>query len=189
MGLPSWTRNGHVDILRNITPVLTAQQPADDVWPTSPPRGDPYCHPSAFLHPLVSPSLADSWHGSPPMYIAMGEERCADGSKMLAAQAGWDGVPVRFEEYKGMPHIFPMILSKLPQAQRCLQGWARSCLDFSRQDKNALESKGVIFHMPGDHEDVVDVRDVAPVKREEMLVMVERAASARKPWVGPTAKM
>ncbi|KAM0718858.1 hypothetical protein Q7P37_005930 [Cladosporium fusiforme] len=189
MGLPSWTQNGHVDILGSITPALTAQQPVDEVWPTSPPRGDPYCHPSAWLHPLVCPNLAVSWHGSPPMYFAMGQERCADGVKMLAAQAARDGVTVRYEEYRGMPHIFPVILPKLPQAQRCMKNWADACLGFVRGAGSLLESRGVIVHMPGDREEFVDVRDVAPIRREDMLVLVEEAAKERKPWTGPTARL
>lgn len=189
MSLPSWTQNGPTDILANITPALTAQQPADEVWPTSPPRGDPYSHPSAWLHPLVCPSLAESWHGSPPMYIAMGQERCADGGKMLAAQAARDGVCVQFEEYVGLPHIFPMMLPKLPQAERCLRNWAGACLDFVRRREGVVEGKGVVVHMPGDREEAVDVRDIAPVSREEMLALVERAARERKPWTGPSAKM
>lgn len=108
---------------------------------------------------------------------------------MLAAQAARDGVCVQFEEYVGLPHIFPMMLPKLPQAERCLRNWAGACLDFVRRREGVVEGKGVVVHMPGDREEAVDVRDIAPVSREEMLALVERAARERKPWTGPSAKM
>lgn len=108
---------------------------------------------------------------------------------MIAAQAAQDGVPVIFEEYQGMPHIFTVLLPKLPQAQRCMRNWAQSCLDFVRGVGNVLESKGVLVHMPGNREEVVNVRNVAPIRREEMLALGEKASMKQKPWTGPTAKL
>lgn len=108
---------------------------------------------------------------------------------MLAAQAARDGVPVRFEKYLGLPHIFPMMLPKLPQAERCLRKWAGACLDFVRGGEQGMQGEGVIVHMPGDREEIVDVRDIAPVSREEMLALAEKASRERKPWTGPSAKM
>ena len=83
-------------------------------------------------HPLVSPVVAQSWVGSPPMWMAVGGgERLADGPKFLAQNAAGQGVTVVWEEYEAMPHLWPLLFKSWPQNQRCWEGWSRACSQFA----------------------------------------------------------
>ncbi|KAI9873767.1 MAG: hypothetical protein M1830_010622, partial [Pleopsidium flavum] len=107
--LPSWVSNATFDIMQDVSPVLLPSFPSCPIWPTDPPRGDLYCEISMLCHPLVSPTTARSWTSAPPMWIAMGEERLSDGAKVIAQTAANQGVVLQWEEYKSMPHNWPML--------------------------------------------------------------------------------
>lgn len=189
MSLPSWSENRHIDILHTITPVLREEHIPDDIWPSKPPRGDPYCDTSVFLHPLVSPAVADSWEGSPPMWIATGEERCADGAKVVAVQSARDGVSVHFSEYLGMPHIFPVMLNRLLQSRRCYEEWASSCLDFFQRGSRATSSSCVLIPMPGKGKQSIPFEDLYPLDLKEVRRLVKEGAKRRKLYTGPRNKL
>ncbi|KAI1486795.1 alpha/beta hydrolase fold-domain-containing protein [Biscogniauxia mediterranea] len=103
----------------------TWQPPADDVWPSDPPRRHVYVDDAHMLHPLVSLQLGrtTTWRGAPPVYVCCGWECLADEARYLAARLGRDGVPVVFEQYEAMPHVFAAILPKLRESRRCLESW------------------------------------------------------------------
>lgn len=82
--LPSWMENGKYDILGNAPPTAQPGFPMDNIWPSDPPRSEPYCHDTLLCHPLVAPAAAMSWAGAPPMWIACGQERLADSAKIVA---------------------------------------------------------------------------------------------------------
>ena len=127
LSLPSWQRNAHLDIWEESAPFLRPNFPADDIWPSTPPRADPYCSAAALVHPLVSPCLAPSWAGAPPMWFAMGEERLLDGAALIAQIAARDGVPVQWVQYEAMPHCWPLLLTRLPHAKHCFEEWGAAC--------------------------------------------------------------
>ena len=103
--MPTWFRNGESDILEILQPALLPGFPRDNVWPSDPPRGNPYCYESALDHPLVSVCATSDWSGSPPLWFSAGsEERGLDGQKMIAARAQEQGVTVLWDEYEGMCH-------------------------------------------------------------------------------------
>jgi acetyl esterase/lipase len=109
-----------------------SQLPKDDIWPTSPPRGDPYCELSLLCHPLVSPLTVKDWSASPPMFFMTGEEMLSDEDKILAGKAAEQGVTVVWEQYEAMPHVFTMIFPALKNSVRCLDSvgrFARSCVE------------------------------------------------------------
>ena len=59
-----------------------------------------------------------------------------DGCKVIAIRANSQSVPIRFNEYRGMPHIFPMLpgLASLAQVQHSLRELAefpRTCVEHS----------------------------------------------------------
>ncbi|KAK0629093.1 alpha/beta hydrolase fold-domain-containing protein [Bombardia bombarda] len=94
--LPSCETNAPFDYL----PGLAAQDAANSTravcaaWPSTPPRRSIYA-PDAFVtHPLVTLLLADSWAGSPPLYLCTGWELLADEDKYTAKKfwgmgCGW----------------------------------------------------------------------------------------------------
>ena len=128
LSLPSWRRNAHLDIWEEESgPFLRPDFPADEIWPSTPPRADPYCSAAALTHPLVSPCLAPSWAGGPPMWFAMGEERLYDGTALIAQTAVREGVRVQWAEYEAMPHSWPLLLPRLPHAAHCFEAWGAAC--------------------------------------------------------------
>ena len=73
--------------------------------------------------------MAEDWKDSPPMWFAWGEETQQVGCKAVASQAVKQGAVVQTAEYKGMPHVFPMLpgLGQIPQARHCLNTWGEFC--------------------------------------------------------------
>ena len=113
-----------------------------EIWPTSPPRGALYCDISALCHPLVSPTVADDWTGSPPMWFCCGQEMLADSSKFIAQRAASQGCKVSCTEYKAMPHCFPFVFA-IPQTRHAFEECAKFCLtcveDPSKLGSQAME--------------------------------------------------
>ncbi|WP_240777641.1 alpha/beta hydrolase [Nonomuraea basaltis] len=67
--------------------------------------------------PLVSPVHGD-FTGLPPLMIVTGStEVLRDEARRVAERARHDGVPVRYEEWRRMPHVFPILADMLPEAR------------------------------------------------------------------------
>lgn len=128
-GLPSWDLNGKYDYQAQEQPIYTAAWPAQPLWPSNPPRGDVYCETSALTHPLVCPIAIDNFRGSPPLWLACGEERGADGVKLIAQKAARQGVAVSFVEYEAMPHCWTSVLRRYPHSERAMKQWAMACVE------------------------------------------------------------
>lgn len=94
-----------------------------DIWPATPPRKYLYVDAALATHPLASPAMARSWAGAPPVYLCTGWELLAFEDRFFAKQLAGDGATVVFEEYEAMPHCFAMILTKTPNARRCMDAW------------------------------------------------------------------
>jgi len=70
---------------------------------------------------LASPIYADL-KGLPPLLIQVGsEETLLDDSNRLAARAKEAGVPVTFEIFEGMPHVWHVFAEYLPEAQEAIE--------------------------------------------------------------------
>lgn len=170
--LPSWMENGQYDILRDVPPTAQPDFPKDSLWPSDPPRADPFCHDSALCHPLISPATAVSWAGAPPMWIACGQERLADSAKVIARTAAQDGVCIFWEQYQSMPHTWAQIFPRWPQSIRCFESWAKACKQFGEGGKAPKESYGIyIKSEDGKVENlkVQELTSLTPVKALEIM--------------------
>ncbi|KAL6714382.1 hypothetical protein ACLMJK_007805 [Lecanora helva] len=131
--LPSWTRKDDYDLYgAGPGPYLQPDFPKCEAWPTDPPRGELYCDVSAMCHPLVSPTAAKDWSGSPPLFICVGEERAADCNLVLARRAAGQGVKVVCEQFEAMPHLFFLLMAGTENVKMCYRDWAgfcRRCVD------------------------------------------------------------
>lgn len=75
--------------------------------------------------PLVSPVYGD-YTGIPPLMIVTGStEILRDDGRRVALRARQDGVPVTYEDWKRMPHVFPIFADAVPEARMVFQHIAR----------------------------------------------------------------
>ncbi|KAL9056464.1 MAG: hypothetical protein Q9162_002945 [Coniocarpon cinnabarinum] len=111
LSLPSFERNNDRDWIWGADPRIRSNFPADDVWPSDPPRVMPYCHDSALAHPMLNTTAValEDLKGFPPVWIAAGEaETLVDGTMVVAKDVALAGGEVELVLYEGMPHIFPL---------------------------------------------------------------------------------
>ncbi|MEV0588833.1 alpha/beta hydrolase [Nonomuraea sp. NPDC050310] len=81
--------------------------------------------------PLVSPVLGD-YTGLPPLMIVTGStEVLREEDLRVARQARAAGVPVRYEEWDRMPHVFPILADFLPEARLAFRHIAAFVADLS----------------------------------------------------------
>lgn len=91
--------------------------------------GKLYAQDVSTWHPWVSPAKAD-FTGLPPMLIMVGStEVLRDDSLRVAERARAAGVPVVYEEWKGMPHVFPLFAMLIPEGKRAYRHIARFVYD------------------------------------------------------------
>ena len=120
----SYGANAASDIIAEKVPLLRQDFPSSSNWPSDPPRGHFYCETSMLNHPLICPSAAQSWQGSPPMWIAAGGgERSSDSARVVAQVAAQQGVMIQWEEYEAMPHIWMMSVKSWWQSSMAM--WER----------------------------------------------------------------
>ncbi|MEV0162302.1 alpha/beta hydrolase [Nonomuraea fuscirosea] len=75
--------------------------------------------------PLVSPVHGD-FTGLPPLMIVTGStEVLRDEGRQVARRARLAGVPVRYEEWPRMPHVFPILADVLPEARLAFEHVSR----------------------------------------------------------------
>nr|BFE78015.1 hypothetical protein GCM10020093_006160 [Planobispora longispora] len=75
--------------------------------------------------PLVSPVFGD-YAGLPPLMVVTGStEVLRDEGRRVAERARAAGVPVTYEEWRRMPHVFPILADVVPEARRAFQHIAR----------------------------------------------------------------
>ena len=118
---PSCDNNRTYDYLpaRSVHPT-GMEFPPCSIWPTTPARKNLFAEDALLCHPLVSPLIAKSWEGSPPLWIETGQELLTDEDKYIAMKASSQGVKVVFEEYEAMPR------------------WTRWCWRACRRARSAL---------------------------------------------------
>ncbi|KAL9633075.1 MAG: hypothetical protein Q9164_004917 [Protoblastenia rupestris] len=147
--LPSYEVNRVNDLFLEV-PWYHPDYPSCPIWPANPPRPDIYCPMSSFLHPLVTLALAKFWAGTPPIWLASGEELFADGAKAVARRAALQDVNVTWTQFEAMPHCFPTVpgLIHSRQARVLMEKWAnfcRECVDGELIGRQRVKASKVGF--------------------------------------------
>jgi acetyl esterase/lipase len=129
--MPSVHSNAHFDYLSPPSATGLPDHPADDIWPSQPPRAEVYCNAAMLDHPLVSPlaGSAHLWTGSSPVYICCGNEGLEDEDCIMARRLHQAEVPVVFDAYEGMPHCFAMLFMGSSTAKTNFATMAKFCGD------------------------------------------------------------
>lgn len=185
--LPSWTENGSYDILRDAPPTAQSTFPSDNTWPSKPPRTDPYCDNSVLCHPLVAPAACKTWKGAPPFWIACGQERLADSSKIIAQTAAQQSVTVLWEQYEAMPHTWAQIFPAWPQSVHCMESWARACRNFAER-RNYIPSSGFMIRVESMEANELCVTALTSLDPERARSLMEEKRRAMQPFVGSEIK-
>lgn len=177
--MPSISKNTKYDYLpaANHDDFLS-RFPADDVWPTKPPRGDLFCDLSLVDHPLTSPLAAESWKGAPPLWLCTGQECLSDEDQIVASRAASQDVIVQFEEYEAMPHCFGMLITHLATAERCLKSWG----DFCRrcvEEPQSVKTNGTFIHAKTGKEETIEVSKMSSITLEDARKMMREAKEQR----------
>ena len=182
--LPSITGNSKYDYLPPANhDDAVSRFPSDKIWPTTPPRGDLFCDLSLLDHPLVSPMLADSWAGAPPLYFYTGEEMLTDEIKVLASRAAQQNAKVVFEEYQAMPHVFAMLLPHLAASEKCVKSWGkflREAVERGGMEGWTGETKGVWVEARTGREEEREVAELCAKLPMEEVKRLVREAKARR---------
>ncbi|CAG8973490.1 hypothetical protein HYALB_00002815 [Hymenoscyphus albidus] len=187
LSLPSHLKNAPFDYLpgRTTRPVDGIPYPPCEIWPSNPPRKAFYADDALLCHPLVSPVVAESWEGSCPIYIAVGQELLSDEGKHVAAKARRQGVEVVFEEFEAMPHCFAMIFEGMEGSKRFFNGWGAFIGIVSGGDGNRkVESKGSCIVAKTLKERTLDFGTLSELKDEEVKEFMREGASKMKTFEG-----
>ncbi|KAJ5088110.1 alpha/beta-hydrolase [Penicillium angulare] len=167
--LSSVNRNEWFEWMSEGAPWVQRNYPADEIWPTNPPRGDLHCDNSALCHPLIDPSTETDWSGMPPMWIACGEESYEDGIKFLVKNIHASGVPITFVQYEFMPHVWNVILPQLPQSRDTMTRWGLAIKEIGQgrqRDPSAHFVKlGELETVPMNFEGLLDIPKDEVLKR------------------------
>ena len=180
--LPSAEHNKHFDIFEDSHPYLEETFPADDIWPSNPPRSNVYCDAPVVHHPMVSPCTARSWKGAPPMWFAMGQERILDAAKIVAQTAARDGVPVLWNEYERMPHCWISFVPRMPHTTHCYRAWGEACRKLGEGQE--FRTRGRMIYIDSLKETEVDTRNLISLSPEEAESRIRGKALQMKSWVG-----
>ncbi len=176
--MPSIRENAQYDYLPIPGDDDLSKFPKDAIWPAQPPRGDLFCDLSLIDHPLASPVVAESWEGSPPLWLCTGQECLRDEGAIVASRAASQGVRVQFEEYESMPHCFAMLLPTLPTAERCL----KSCFAFCKQsveEPSKSETRGTYIYAKSGKEEPITVTEASNISPESARGMIEATKQRR----------
>lgn len=102
--------------------------------------GQRYAADCATWHPWVSP-LHANLTGLPPLLLMVGStEVLRDDALTLAERARAVGVPVVYEEWNGMPHVFPLFAFWLPEGKRAYRHIARFVQDVEKYHAEAYNA-------------------------------------------------
>ncbi|QIW95050.1 hypothetical protein AMS68_000568 [Peltaster fructicola] len=152
--------------------------PKDDIWPTTPPRGDLFCDLSLIDHPLVSVVGAESWEKSPPLWFNTGGEMLTDEDKLVVSRTAQQGVTVHYEEYEAMPHCFPMLIPHLEESTKCIKSWGSFCRR-AVEEPASLKTNGTFFHAKTGKQYAVDPKTVSKIDIHEARKLMAEAKEQR----------
>ncbi|SPN96488.1 related to lipase/esterase [Cephalotrichum gorgonifer] len=149
------------------------ESPPCAIWPSDPPRADLFCEGSALCHPLVSPLAAPSWAGSPPIFIACGQERLTDECKVFAQEAARSGVPIVWEQYEAMPHCFSTVLGDSVEGQAYFESWA-TFIQSVTSNPAEMTTKGAFITARTLERTLVDVYSLLDMSEQDVRDSMER---------------
>jgi acetyl esterase/lipase len=175
---PIWNEGTPFDYLPRHGPNLRRAPPPCPVWPANPPRKHIYADDALVDHPLVSVASAQSWAGSPPIYMCTGWEILAQEGKFLARKLVQDGVTVRYEDYEGMPHVFVTIIPHEPSSRRCFTGWTDFISEATTGDAK-IGTSAVLIKAKTLEETPLKFESLSEVSEEEMRERILAAARVR----------
>ncbi|ORY62522.1 Alpha/Beta hydrolase protein [Pseudomassariella vexata] len=186
-GMPSWKRNQTWDYLPPPN-VLDRKDPPCAAWPSNPPRRHVFIDDDYLLHPMASLTLSKSWKGAPPVYLTCGWECLADEGKWLVKKLSHDGVPVVFEEYEAMPHVFAFILTKRPEAARCLAGLT-NFMKVAVENPAKIASRYTTIKARTCEEVKIDVDSLSPHSQDDLRKMAYMMIGTDSMPSAPIAKL
>ena len=186
--MPSRTSMRHIDYACKQPPHTMPGFPSDSIWPTHPPQFSAYCETMALAHPLISPMSAKDWTCCPPMWFACGQEHVVDSNRIIARRASKQGVEVMWEEYEGMPHVFPQLprMETTPQALRCLTGWSNFITQCAESGIPFQASQGLFIGLAGNETGQTIVEDMLSEVSDEKVdqLLHERIKVLQKEYQG-----
>ena len=177
--MPSIETNAKYDYLPPSDPDHFERIPPCPIWPADPPRADFYCNGNAMCHPLVSPMAAMDWKGSPPIFVACGEEMLADEAAVLMQRIARQGTPVVWEQYEAMPHCFALLFENMAGAVMCFDGWATFCTDVT-DGKKEIETRGTFITAKKLEKSEVDVTKLLDYEDSDILEMMKIGREKRR---------
>lgn len=68
--------------------------------------------------------MAESWSGSPPVWISVGDECLRDANFYFAHRLVESGAPLRFLHFTAMPHVFQATVAHLAVSRRSFEDMA-----------------------------------------------------------------
>ncbi|KAL6886704.1 alpha/beta hydrolase fold domain-containing protein [Trichoderma longibrachiatum] len=180
---PSWQgEDPHpFDYLPKPRPDVMAKIPPCDIWPAKPPRKHIYVDDDMVAHPLATLLMNRSWEGSPPIWMSTGWEILAYEDKALAMKLFADGVPLVFEEYEAMPHVFALLLSHAPGSRRCFESWA-SFISRAVQDPRSIETSATSIKAGTLEETSLKFDELLEDSLEDVQASVAMKAGLKTEW-------
>ncbi|KAL7946671.1 alpha/beta hydrolase fold domain-containing protein [Trichoderma barbatum] len=188
--LPPWhLEDAHpFDYLPRIQPDLEAKIPPCEIWPAKPPRKYIYIDDDKATHPLASLIMTPSWEGSPPVWMCTGWEILSYENKAFAMKLFADGVPLVFEEYEAMPHVFPFCLPREPSSRHCME----SCANFIRcsvENPKSIKASAKLIKARTLEKTPLEFDELLEDRLEDLQAIVERIAGAGAQKVEATARL
>ena len=96
---------------------------------------------------------------------------------MIASRAAEQGVAVVWEEYEGMPHIFPLLpgLGQPPQVKRCLEDWGDCRCRCVAQPESLRSNRGVRIGYKTREESPVNLKASCSLDFEEVKARMRKS--------------
>ncbi|KAI2622008.1 Alpha/Beta hydrolase protein [Hypomontagnella submonticulosa] len=158
--------------------------PADDIWPSKPPRKHIYIDDAYMLHPLGSLQMNETWEGAPPLYVSCGWEALADEIKYLVSKLSKDGVTVIFEEFEAMPHVFSEVLPQLAESHRHREGLA-NFITAACEDPKKIQSSYKTIKAKTLEEVTIDPDTLTPFTEEKVKELARQTISKQTAPLAP----
>ncbi|CAZ84646.1 unnamed protein product [Tuber melanosporum] len=162
------------DYLPTPTDYTGRKYPPSPAWPENPGRRHFYAPDELITHPLVSPIIAESWHGSPPIWVCIGDECLRDSNFFFTHRLLESSVCVRFLKFTAMPHCFPVVIPHLDVSRMCIANMGEFMGSiFTSGSAKAGQTR---FNSKGDSERVVpDELGLGGLKLEDVAALMKNA--------------
>lgn len=153
-------------------------------WPHKESTAQPYCRDTVMLHPFATPLRHQDWEGICPVIIQCGHvERLAKEIRCFAQQLYTSKVPVAFDEYESMPHVFQLLLGAHPSTQASrglLAGFVKDVAAGKERESafHIRNRKGIVREMQPWELCSVDRTTIEKRMHDAQAFLIERGAKA-----------